>query len=403
MASVTKRGKSYRISVSNGRDSLGKQIIETTTFVPDPAKTDYQNKKALDKFVIEFESKVKSGSYLSGEKTTFQAFADKWLSEYATIQLEPTTTGIYKILLTVHILPVIGHLKLSMIQPQTLNKLYSDMLSSRKDGKAGGYSPTTVKRVHALISSILSTAVQWNILISNPCERVKPPKQTRNSNEVEFFTPEQTIAFLDELEAETKAGTIQLQHNIFFQLSLFCGLRRGETVALLWSDIDFTLNTISITKATGLVKGKPYTKAPKNKTSIRTIAVPEHIMKLLKRYHLEYNKYHLSIGDKWEGNEYLFIQWNGKQMYPSTPYGVFKGILKRYNKSHPEPLPDIPLHGLRHTSATLLISQNIDVRTVSNRLGHAQTSTTMNIYSHSLMKMDSVAADSLENLLIRKA
>ena len=85
----------------------------------------------------------------------------------------------------------------------------------------------------------------------------------------------------------------------------------------------------------------------------------------------------------------------------------FKKIIKNYNKTVTEEsskkLPDIPLHGLRHTSATLLISQNIDVRTVSSRLGHAQTSTTMNIYAHSLKKMDEVAADTLENLFIKQA
>lgn len=249
---------------------------------------------------------------------------------------------------------------------------------------------------------MLSTAVQWNILTDNPCERVRPPKQSRNSNDIQFFTPQQSEAFLSELDAETRDGTIQLQHNIFFQLSLFCGLRRGEAIALLWSDIDFENGTLCISKSTGIVKGRPYTKAPKNQTSIRTIAIPEHLIRMLKRYRLEYNTYRLSIGDQWKGKEYLFIQWDGLQMYPSTPYGIFKKILHRYNKSHTDQLPDIPLHGLRHTSATLLISQNIDVRTVSNRLGHAQTSTTMNIYSHSLQKMDSKAADSLEELLIRK-
>ena len=130
-------------------------------------------------------------------------------------------------------------------------------------------------------------------------------------------------------------------------------------------------------------------------------------MELLKSYKLEQNKYRLSIGSQWIGENFLFIQWNGKQMDLSTPYHTFKKIIKNYNKTVTEEsskkLPDIPLHGLRHTSATLLISQNIDVRTVSSRLGHAQTSTTMNIYAHSLKKMDEVAADTLENLFIKQA
>ncbi|WP_440322675.1 tyrosine-type recombinase/integrase, partial [Laedolimicola sp.] len=110
-------------------------------------------------------------------------------------------------------------------------------------------------------------------------------------------------------------------------------------------------------------------------------------------------------GTYWKGDNYIFTQSDGSQMYPSTPYATFQKIIKRYNDSLPPdapPLPRIPLHGLRHTSATLLISQNVDVRTVSGRLGHAQTSTTMNIYSHQLQSVDRKAASVLDDLLQAK-
>lgn len=407
MASIRKRGRSYQITVSNGRDIYGNQILERITWRPDPERTDKQNQRELERFAMEFEDKVKNGKFLDGEKLTFKDFTEKWLLEYAKNQLEPTTIEEYTILLNTHILPAIGHLKLSKVQPAHLNKLYTDMLAERKDNRPGGYSPTTIKRCHAVTSSIYSTAVQWNIVTDNPCERVKPPKQTSTNADIKHFTVEQTTAFLTELDTQTKQGLIKLQHNIFFQLCIYCGLRRGETVALLWSDIDMDAQTLSITKSTAIVDGKPYTKAPKNASSNRVISVPGHIIKLLKRYRLEYNTYRLSIGSQWQERadreEYIFIQWNGLQMYPSTPYNVFKDVLRRYNSEHKEQLPDIPLHGLRHTSATLLISQNVDVRTVSNRLGHAQTSTTMNIYSHSLQKKDVAAADTLAELLVKKA
>ncbi|MGN0378793.1 MAG: tyrosine-type recombinase/integrase [Butyrivibrio sp.] len=398
MANITKRGNTYSIRVSCGRDVNNKQIIQSTTWTPDPEKTTKQNEKALNQFAMEFEMSVKSGKYLDGERITFQEFSKKWLQEYANVQLEKTTVAFYESMLNIHILPVIGHLKLARIQPSHLNKLYIDMLTHRNDGKTGGYSPTTIKRVHATICSIMSTAMQWNVILNNPCERVRPPKQVRTPKDVQFFTIEQTAAFLDELEREATSGTIKLQHNIFLQLAIFCGMRRGEAIALTWQDIDFSKNTVSISKSTAIVHGKPITKAPKNESSVRTIAVPDHIMKMLRRYRIEYNTYRLSIGSQWSGNDYVFIQWNGAQMYPSTPYFIFKKIISRYNAEHEEHLPEIPLHGLRHTSATLLISQNVDVRTVSNRLGHAQTSTTMNIYSHSLQKKDTAAANTLENL-----
>lgn len=129
-------------------------------------------------------------------------------------------------------------------------------------------------------------------------------------------------------------------------------------------------------------------------------------MDFVKKYRTEQLEYKLSIGDQWQGDNFVFIQSSGKQMHLATPYGTFKDIVKKYNatiEKEDHKLPDIPLHGLRHTSATLLISDNNDVRTVSARLGHAQTSTTMNIYAHSLKKLDEKASASLDNMLIKKA
>lgn len=400
MASIRKRGKSYQVTVSNGRDIHDRQILETATWTPDPDKTERQNKKALERFAMDFEDRVKNGKYLDGEKLTFREFTERWMGEYARMQLEPTTTEVYKFLLDSHVIPEIGHLKLARVQPAHLNKLYSVLLKERKDGKPGGYSPTTVRRVHAVISSIMTTAVQWNIITENPCKRIKPPKQAKQ--EIAFFTPEQAAAFLAELDRETKEGEILLQHNIFFQLALFCGLRRGETVALKWQDIDFDAGTVSINKSTAIVDGKRYQKTPKNRTSERVISIPRHVLTMLRRYRLEYNTYRMRIGSQWTGSGHIFIQWNGAQMHPSTPDSAMRKVIDRYNGSHKEPLPHVTPHGLRHTSATLLISQNVDIRTVSNRLGHAQTSTTMNIYTHALQKKDEQAAETLENLFIQK-
>ena len=401
MASIRKRGSSYQITVSNGRRADGSQIIETTTYVPDPARTERQNQKALEKFVIEFEDKVKSGKYLDGEKITFAGFVDKWLAEYAAIQLEETTIDVYKILLKKHITPELGHLKLAKIQPLHINKLCNKLLTERKDGKPGGYSTATVKRVHDLISGILSTAVHWNILLENPCSRVQAPKQTKECNDIHYFTVEQTEAFLGALRHDYDAGHIKMQHVVYFQMAFFAGFRRGELIALTWADINFDAKTVNIHENTVLVAGKAKTKKPKTKSSIRTVSIPDSVVALLKEYRKEQIRYRLSLGSQWIGDNYLFIQWNGRQMYPSTPYNVFKKIIHRYNErtaDDSQKLPDIAPHDLRHTSATVLISQNVDIRTVAGRLGHAQTSTTMNIYSHALQKADEKAASVMDDL-----
>lgn len=430
MASIEKRGNTYTVIVSAGYDVNGKKLREKTTFNPDTNMTERQQQKALEKFAHDFEERVKNGKFLSGEKITFKEFYAYWLKEYADKHLEKTTLEDYIIELDYKIVPALGHLKIAKIKPTHLQSFYNNLLEDgvRRDGKPGGYSPVTIKKDHAIISSMLTQAVLWQLIESNPCDRVSPPKNNKMIDDVKYFTLEQSICFLNALEMEyttkykahdrvddtgkkyhvpqyIETRNIPTQFKVFFNLALFGGMRKGELVALTWNDINFENNSINIDKSTAYVNKQVITKAPKNKSSVRIINVPAPVMDLVKKYRTEQLEYKLSIGDQWQGDNYVFIQSSGKQMHPATPYGTFKDIVNKYNatvEKEEDKLPDIPLHGLRHTSATLLISDNNDVRTVSARLGHAQTSTTMNIYAHSLKKMDEKASASLDNLLIKK-
>ena len=399
---IQKRKNSYLVTISNGYDSNGKQIRETATFVPDPTKTEKQNMKDLQLFALDFEKKVKSGKYLDGEKITFKDFVNTWKEDYAAQHLQQTTIETSEQILRDHVLPVIGHMKLARIQPANLIRLYNNMIKQRNDGTTPGYSTATITRTHAVISGILSTAKRWNIILDNPAERVTPPKQAETTEGVKFFTAEQTALFLDEVDSETANGTLKEQFKLYFHLAIYCGLRRSELVALEWSDLDFVNNTVSISKATVHVHGGAMTKEPKSRRSARVISVPVSVMAIAKQHRAEQLRYQMSLGTYWQGENYLFIRDNGQQMNPQTPTKVFRKIVQRYNLAADEPLPDIPLHGLRHTSATLLISQNVDVRTVSGRLGHAQTRTTLDIYAHQLTEIDRAAAVALEDLILNK-
>lgn len=426
MASIRKRGKSYQITVSNGRRADGKQIIETATFTPDPSKTEKQNQKALEKFVFEFEEKVTSGKYLDGEKLTYKAYIDLWLEEYARKQMQATSLERTEDALNKLILPELGHLKVSKIQPLHLQQFYDKLIKNGYTirGIRREYKSNTIKRIHQIISSSLNTAVRWQIIDSNPCSRISPPKLENTVRKVKCFSLEEAQIFLDQLDKDytvrrggrIKAGSVgerhyiihkvPLQIKVFFNLALFGGFRLGELVALTWDDVNFQNNTVSITKSTAKTKNGQITKCPKTPTSIRTISIPPDVIQLLSHYKAEQAKYRLSLGSYWNGDNYIFIQDDGTQMDINTPNHTFKKIIQRYNDSvteEGEKLPTISLHGLRHTSATLLIAQNIDVRTVSSRLGHAECSTTMNIYAHALKKQDEIAAESLGNLFSKKA
>lgn len=195
------------------------------------------------------------------------------------------------------------------------------------------------------------------------------------------------------------------QLRVLFNLAVYAGLRKGEILALKWEDIDFQADTVSISKAVSVVNGEQTTKAPKTKNSHRTVSIPHFLTVRLHDLRKDQLRYRLSLGDYWKGEDWIFTQENGKQMSYSTPYSAFQDTIARYNsgKAPKDQLPTIPFHGLRHTSATLLIASKQDVRTVSSRLGHAQASTTMNIYAHALQETDRKAANALENMLVKHA
>lgn len=427
MASVKKRGKTYQITVSNGFDSSGKRLFEYATFKPNESHTVKQQEKDLQNFVCEFEKKVKEGKLLQGEKLTLKGFAEEWIKDYVKVNLSVSTYVRYKDILNYFIYPALGHLKISNINPLHLQTFYNNLLEDgvRRDGKKGGYSPNTIQKCHVVLSSMLNDAMKWQIIESNPCTRISPPKK-QELESVKNFTEEQLNIFIEILQTgipvkhnETERlntdGTvtrikeyieyrkIHPQLKLFYYLNLFTGCRRGELLGLMWKDIDLIESTIHIDKELIYVQKELIVKPPKTKTSIRDLKIPLFITDMLKQYKKEQLTYRLNIGDRWNGSSkieegFVFIQDNGKPMHPSTPYHTFKRIINNYNKSvdnEDMKLPNIPLHGLRHTHATLLIADNVDIRTVSARLGHAKTSTTMNIYAHSLKKMDEQVADSL--------
>lgn len=429
MASIEERNGSYRIIVSCGRDIYGKKKRETATFVPDPGLTPKKLQKAVEEFARQFETQVKNGMAMDGRKITLQEFAARWFEEYASQKLQPGTVEKYRAELNNKVLPVLGHLRLSDLRPHNLNSFFVSMTKdgARKDGKKGGYSKGSIAKTRNVLSSVLRTATEWEIIDRNPLDKVRPQSE-ETADKLKFFTPEQAAIFLDYIEKPYTVKTkghkrtddtgneytvgdyestreIPEQIRVLFILAIYAGLRKGELLALEWSDIDFEADTISVTKAVSVVAGQQITKAPKTKNSRRVVSIPHFLTQRLRELRTARIKYRLSLGDYWQGAEWVFIQDNGKQMSYSTPYSAFQDTIDRYNSGKPvaDHLPAIPFHGLRHTSATLLIASKQDVQTVSSRLGHAQASTTMNIYAHALQETDRKAATALEDMLVKHA
>lgn len=415
MASIQKRGpNSWRVIVSAGYDSSGRKLVKTKTFKKPPEMTAKQWEKELEKLAIEFERQVEKGTVLDGN-VTLKEFVERWLKEYAQKQLEPKTLESYKYELDSKILPALGHIKLDKLTPVHILSFLNNLLEDgvRQDGKPGPYSNRVVKYQHQILSSILQTAVYWQAIETNPCSRVKCPKRDVVDNKQKFFDENQAAIFLEAVKDEP------LKYQVMANLALFMGLRKGELLALTWNDVDLAKGELTVNKAISATKELGvFVKSPKTESSVRTLAMPQSLVSLLKKYKAWQNEQKLKCGDLWdkgwEEHPWLFTQWNGKVMNYHTPFVWFRKFVKQYNKkvsndkNIPENekssylLPEISFHGLRHTSATLLIGEKVDIRTVSARLGHNQVSTTLNIYSHSLKAADKKAADSLENLLAKK-
>lgn len=382
VGNIEKRGEnSYRLRVSGGYTGEGKRIIYQTTFQIKKNKTEAEKELAL--FI--------TGQALSAKKMRFRDYADFWINNYAIPNLSPKTYERYKSMLKSRILPYLGNMYLDKIQPMQLMYLYQELIEATYISKNTTYklSSKTVLEHHRLLHSMLQQAVYWQMVPYNAVDRVRPPK-SRKSN-INFYDDVQTIALIKALEGE------ELKFRVIILLTFFTVLPRGEVLGLEWSDVNFKNSSVTVRQASQYVSSiGVYNKDPKTESSNRVISILESIIKLLKEYKRKQLEQRLKLGSNWINTNRLFVQFDGRPMHPDTITKWFRQFLEEKN------LPHITFHGLLHTHATLLISQGLDVRTVSNRLGHAQTSTTLNIYAHSFAKMYREASDKLDNLLYKK-
>lgn len=387
MATIKKRGNSFLIRVSCGYDVNGRQIVQSTTWTPEKQYTERQLQKQLQKIATEFEQKVKSGKVGNGGNVKLVDFVPQFLQNVSN-SLAVTTVDEYKRVLKTTVIPSMGHLKLKDIHPTHIQKFINNLASGeyRLDGKDTGYSPATVKRYYAVLSSVISNAYQLGMISENPCDSGKI-KLPRIEQETQIYDEEKLSQMLSCLDNEP------LMWQLYVHLALNTGCRRSELSALRWSSIDFENNQINVSKSLYKLKGQPTAEKDTKTHQTRPVSIPYYCIQLLRLYQSEQAEKRLRLGTKWVGTDYIFTQWNGSPICPTTPTGWWSDFLKKYN------LPHIKLHALRHTSATLQLNSGTDLKTVSSRLGHREISTT-NRYVHSVSSAERVAADKLGDTIL---
>ncbi len=404
--SVQQTGKnSWKLTVSGGFDGSGKRVRLTKT-VRVTGGTDEAQRKQAEYQLSLFIADIKNGQTAHSGKMTLKQFYDYWKENYALKNHQPATLA-YNDNLFARIEKSLGSKRLDKLEPRNLLAFYKNLAEpgiktiQQKKGTTEPapvkcLSANTIKKHHVLLSSLLAKAVQWNFIPYNPGERVEPPKAERHQKQI--YDTETTGRFLMHLEKE------ELKHRVMAILCLSTGIRRGELFGLQWKHIDLDKGIIRIDQANQYLPGKGiFTKAPKTEGSKRIITIPASICVLLKQHKTKQSAKRLKLGGtgeggKWKGTEdpednFVFTAWNGQPAHPDS----MDAWLKKFTQEND--LPPISAHSFRHMSATYLIAGGTDIRTVSGKLGHSQTSTTMNIYAHLLKSAEAETASTMENIL----
>lgn len=448
MATIQKRGSSYKIVVSCGYDLNGKQLRRSMTWTPSEGMTKRQTEKELNRQATLFEEKCRTGQVLDGS-IRLADFTERWMRDYGEKQLKPRTFATYTALMP-RVLTALGHIRLDKLRPNHITSFYAnlsepgvradtkcrcktsfkELLPSTQSAfaKSAGVSIGTIESLvaghnvsrqtaekisaaldrpldevfeptgketlsgktllhyHRLLSSMLETAVQWQLIPSNPCKRVKAPRAERK--EARYLDEKQAAHLIALLDSEP------IQYRTMILLLINTGLRRGELCALQWKDIDLVNAVLQVRRNTVYLAGQGLLDdTPKTASSQRAIKLPANCIPMLKEYRAWQNKERLKAGDQWHESDRVFTRWNGTPFRPDTLTNWFSDFVKRND------LPPVTIHSLRHTNATLLISSGTNLRTVSARLGHSQASTTANIYAHAIQSADAAAADTINDIL----
>jgi len=376
------------IDPKTGKRKRHKKYKTITTKSPRKAELE------LARFVAE----VTSDNYFEPEKMNFVDFVQKeWLPKCGKERLSHTTLDVYIRLLERRILPAFRYLRLDQVKPKHivdfLHNLREDDM--RLDGKKGKLSEASIEYHYRILNNIFNFAVELQLLKESPLKTVTPPK--REHKKVEVYTLEEASRLIECLEEEP------LHWQIIIKLAITTGMRRSELLGLEFKHFDYDNRIVHVEQALTYTKDAGYQihdiKKGNGAANKRDIVVSDSLIPDIKKLELQRKKERLAAPKPlWENGKYNFLlaHENGKPYNPSSIKNWWQRFIKRHNLKY------INIHALRHTSATLLINEGVHPKIISERLGHADIKTTMNVYGHALRQADELATAKLDAALSRK-
>ena len=355
-----------------GRDPVtGKPIYKNVL-----SKTQAEVKEKLRKAIEDSRQLDMSRS----RSYTVEGWIRLWYEVYAESRLREKTKEYYLNYIDNHIVPKIGKVSLDKLRTIQIQKFYNDLQKNGRvqryshiELKDKGLSTRVVRGVHTLLSNYLEQAVAERLILANPAKGCKLPKLERREMKI---LPQEKIG--PYLMGADKRGLLAA-----YYLELTTGLRRGELLALLWTDLDVEAKTISVTKQVNRIKGKLMVSQPKTQNSVRTLAIPQQAVDLLIEEHRKH-----------PGNRYMFPSPKTGTMFdPDSFRHTHDKILKAIGAEH------IRFHDLRHTFATLSLKNGVDVKTLSGALGHYSAGFTLSTYTHATAEMKRNATDTIGSVI----
>lgn len=330
-----------------------------------------KTKTACAKKLTRLQSQKLDGTYVESGNLTVAELLDKWIDSSSCQKLSGNTLARYRGVMVKHIKPRIGALKLAKLKPMDIVNLIDQMTTDEVGARTQGH-------VFAVCRRAFNVAVKWELLVRNPCGAVTAPQYTRG--DIVPLTLEQAVATLKASETT--------DYHALFVLAIMSGLRQGELFALQLSDIDLDKGELTVSKSLEEVKGKLTIKDPKSKSGRRKVALPEvaisamvdHKAKLMAKGLL--------------GCGIAFPSPEGTYMRKSNfTRRVWFGVRKAAG------LPkSMTFHGLRHSAATLLLSEGVSIKVIQEMMGHARMQTTSDNYLHLLPNMQQQSATTFNKL-----
>jgi integrase len=364
-----KRGVTWTFVIDVGRDAGGKRIQKWRRGFP--------TKKAAEAAMQLELHQRRSGTYAEKSTETVGELLDRWLETVIRHKVKPTTLEDYAFTVRKHLRPALGSIPVQALTPATVQSFYSDRLDA-------GIGARTVQLCHGRLSQALSLALREGIVTRNVCTATDPPTPRPRPGEV--WTAEEARSVI-------AASTTDLYAPLWL-LALGTGLRRGELLGLRWQDLDLARPTLSVRQAVVLLNNAPSIQTPKTPAARRTIKLSGDLVDALTSHRVAQVERRLAAGS-WSAEDLIFCTGEGGPVNPNSLYDRFDAIVARAGVRR------IPLHGMRHTHATLLLAAGTPIKAVSERLGHSKTSITLDTYAHALPDMQDRAVDAIDAALFR--